>query len=95
MRATNSAGQLSFTFAASVIPRGDGSYIVQPAKPVQQLTVAQAARVLGVSPSTVYRLKDSGLLHAARPSPHKILISAESLESHRCASSDPEFWDRR
>lgn len=80
---------------ATTIPRGDGSYIVSPGRPVQRLTVAAAARELGCSTATVYRLRDAGCLKAERISPHKTLILAESLQAHRQAARDPEFWDGR
>lgn len=90
-----SDAQLSFTFGATIVPRGDGSFVVQPGRPVQRVTVAQAARELGCSVATVYRLRDEGLLQAERISPHKTLILAESIHAHRAAVRDPEFWDGR
>jgi len=86
--------QLALAFEATMTPRGDGSYVVVPGRPVARLTVVAAARELGCSKWTVYRLRDAGHLEAERPSPHKTLILAESLRKHRVAVRDPEFWER-
>jgi hypothetical protein len=86
---------MAFVFSGSTVtPRGDGTFIVTPGKPMQRLTVTAAARELGCSIWTVYRLRDSGHLEAERPSPHKTLILAESIAKHRAAVRDPEFWEK-
>lgn len=46
------------------------------------LTVQEAARVLGVSVHTVYRLIDSGELAAIKVSPRKTVVKAEVLEKY-------------
>lgn len=46
------------------------------------LTVQEAARVLGVSVHTVYRLIDSGDLSAVKISQRKTMIKAEKIERY-------------
>lgn len=46
------------------------------------LTVKEAARVLGVSVHTVYRLIDSGELSAVKISSRKTMIKAEEIERY-------------
>lgn len=46
------------------------------------LTVQEAARVLGVSVHTVYRLIDSGDLSAVKISQRKTMIKAEEIERY-------------
>ena len=54
--------------------------------------MAQAAEILQVSVSSVYRLIDEGVLKAVRPLRGKILIEASDLQRHQEHAADPEFW---
>lgn len=85
-----------FSFAAPICtPRGDGSFVVKPGRPVSRLTVAQAAARAGVSVWTIYRLINEGYLKADRPSPGRIVVDSESLEQHLLVTRDPEYWPAR
>lgn len=74
-------------------PRGDGTFVVSPGKPAQKLTLRQAARMLGRSYWTIWRLYQAGMLAGERPSPHSIMIYADSLQQHIQKTQDPEFWE--
>lgn len=88
------AAPSSFSFSAPVcLPRGDGTFVVSPGKPISRLSVRQAAARAGVSIGTIYRLIGEGLLKADRPSRGRILVDAESLEQHLAGTRDPEFWE--
>lgn len=87
--------QCLFSFLTTTIPHGDSSYIVKPSKPVQDLTVRDAAGLLRVSVSSVYRLVDEGRLKSWRPLKGKILIPAGEIDRHRGQTADPEFWEGR
>ena len=50
-----------FAFSAVVSPRGDGTYLLKPGKPVvpqPRITVRVAAGILGCSKHSVYRYLD-------------------------------------
>ena len=85
--------QITFAFAPSVVPQGDGSFLVKPGRPVSRLTVAEAARTIGRSKWTVYRLYAAGLISGERTSPRGISIHADSLQAHIERCRDLEFWD--
>ena len=77
-----------------LVPIGGGAYKIVPARPLgAELSPKLAARFLGVSRPTMYRLIDQGIIPCRRPSPGKILIEVEALKKHKAASADPEFWD--
>ena len=81
---------------AELIPRGDGTFILKPKVPDQELdtwiTVRQAAEVIGhVGRKAVYRLLDGYLVYR-RPLRKKILVSLKSAHAYREATQDPEFW---
>lgn len=78
-----------------VTPQGDGSFHVRPSKPVSHMSIKQSAAYLNISPSSVYRLVDEGVIPAERPLRGKILIAVSDLEAHKERSRDPEFWQRR
>ncbi|MEW6306164.1 MAG: hypothetical protein AB1705_22075 [Verrucomicrobiota bacterium] len=84
--------QPACTFISIVQSQGDGTYVVKPGRPVERLTVKQAARRAGCSIFTIYRLYEMDILQGERPSPRKILIYADSLERHLAATRDPEYW---
>ena len=66
------------------------------------LSIKEAAAYLSVSSSTIRRLRQSldpctrkPFLLSSRPAPNLILISTQSLDAHREAAQDLEFWDKR
>lgn len=79
------------------IPLGDGSFKAVPRKPVELVSVAQAAKMTGVKRDAIYKLFGSGFIRGTQASPKKILIYLASLVEHLDKASDPEFWttDRR
>ena len=89
--------QFELRFEPEVTPRGDGTWIVKPGKPIvgrRRLTVAQAAAQSGLSADTIRRLYDGGFLEGENPSPRRIFIFADSLEAHQRSTRDREFWDQ-
>lgn len=55
--------QPMFAFAAPVCtPRGDGSFVVSPGKPLSRLTTDQFAREIGVSAESVRRYIQEGVI---------------------------------
>lgn len=86
------AGQLSFGFVPEVIPQGDGSYRVIPGKPVIKVKVSVAARKVGMSVNSIYRLCKANLVAFERPSPKTTFVFLESLEAHLARTRDDEFW---
>ncbi len=79
--------------APTLLPQGDGSFVLRPGKPLVEFSPLQFARAISVSRSTVYRLLDEWkIISYRRPSPRKILIPAEAVESFRRKTEDPEFW---
>lgn len=58
-------GQLEFEFPAVVTPRGDGTWLVKPGRPVprpEEIDTVEAAKLLKVTRKTVLRYVDEGLL---------------------------------
>lgn len=91
------AQQLSFTFSATVIPRGDGSFTVLPGKPVREMRPQAAAKEIGVCKTTLYEMIAAGRLETRRPSPGVIWVRVDGdrgLAAWRTKTSDPEFWER-
>lgn len=95
MRATTQPDQLSFSFTTTMIPQGDGSFVVRPGKPQLFLTAKEVAARMRCSVWTVYTLLDDGTLPSIRPTPHKRLVPAAAFERHMESSRDPEFWRQR
>lgn len=90
--------QLLLSFNAEITPRGDGSFIVKPGKPIlgrRKVTVSEAAAYLKLSEDTIRRLYHAGLLEGERPSPRCIFIYADSIEAHLQAARDREFWENK
>ncbi len=77
---------------ADILPNGHGGYTITPRKPVEELSPRHAAKFLGISRSSIYRLLDLGLLEHTRPTRGKILISVESLKRHKESVRDAEYW---
>jgi hypothetical protein len=82
------------TYLPTAVPQGDGSLVIRPGKPLEKLTLRQAAKRAGCSRTTIYRLWDAGILKGDRPSPRKIFIFSDSLESHLENCLDAQFWKR-
>ncbi|HWY74988.1 MAG TPA: helix-turn-helix domain-containing protein [Verrucomicrobiae bacterium] len=57
MKHKDDSNQLTLTFAPTITPRGDGSFIVTPGKPLVNgtLTVQQLAAQFHVNEDSVYR----------------------------------------
>lgn len=90
--------QITFGFTATIVPQGDGSFLVKPGKPTigrVKLTIAQAAERAKLSEDTLRRLYEAKCLEGERPSPRRIFIYEDSLEKHLAESSDREFWENK
>ena len=87
------AAASKYAFGSSVTPQGDGAYLIKPSKPVEQFTVVQAAAILNVHKSSVYRLINEGKLKAVKPLRKAIRIPAEALAAHQRNAENPEYWD--
>ncbi len=88
------AANAAFSFAPpTLIPQGDGAFLIKPGKPVREMTVMQAMLFLGVGRTSMYELIYAGFIPHRRPTPHKILISVDALEEFRRKTNDPEYWD--
>jgi hypothetical protein len=81
-------------FNPTLVPQGDGSFLVKAGKPVVKLSLRDAAKRSGLSRSTLYRLYESGLVKGERPSPRKIFVYADSLQEHLSKCQDAEYWDQ-
>lgn len=88
--------QLELPILAQLMPRGDGSYILRPKLPDSSgetwMTARAAARILQVSPKTIYRLADAGHIRSRKPSPHLIQIELASLNDYKRRIEEPDFW---
>ena len=94
--ANGEESQAQFSFSPTVIPQGDGSYLVKPDKPIigrEKISVSEAVKRFGSSKATVLRLFHSGMIEGERPSPRKTLVFVDSIERHLKASQDPEYWE--
>jgi hypothetical protein len=88
------APSAAFSFAPpTLIPQGDGAFLVKPGKPIREMSVKQAMVFLGVGRTSMYDLLNSGMIPHRRPLPHKICIPVEALEAFRSKTDDPEYWD--
>jgi DNA-binding XRE family transcriptional regulator len=52
----------AMAFEQTIIPQGEGSYLVKAGRPVAKLRPQDFARELGVNRQTIYRWKDEGLI---------------------------------
>lgn len=82
-----------YAFGSTVTPQGDGAYLIKPSQPVEQFTVLQAATILDVHKSSVYRLIWEGKLKAVKPLRKAIRIPADVLAAHQRNAENPEYWD--
>ena len=77
--------QLEFEFPAVITPRGDGTYLVKPGRPVAravEIDVQAAARILGKTRHTIYRYIDEGLLTGLQTMPRaRVKLIRAEVES--------------
>lgn len=60
-------------FPPQVTPRGDGTFLVKPGRPVvaeSRITVKEACRLLRCSRDSIYRYVNEGLLTASQVKPN-------------------------
>ena len=73
---------------ATVVPNGSGGFVVQPGKPLQEAGTIEAARMLGVSRTTMWELRHDPvagkMLKWRFTSPHRRVVkfTTESLLSY-------------
>jgi len=82
---------------AELIGRGDGTFILRPKVPDQDLdtwvTLSQAARIIGnVGPRNLYPFLGQYLVYR-RPLPRRVVVSLRSAMALKQATQDPEFWE--
>ena len=90
--ALTAAEQLTLFAECEVVPQVDGSFKAIPRKPLVEVTVAQAAKIMSVSVDSVYRLFYADQIKGRRPTPRKILLDVDSLHAHKRATEDTEHW---
>ncbi len=62
-------------------------------KPAKWVTVAEAARIMGVSETTVRDLmNNTTCLLWDQPSRRRRRVDLQSIHDHLAATRDPEFW---
>lgn len=93
--------QLFLSFLApTILPRGDGTYLVQPGKPAAECDSNEAARILGCSRSSISLMLDNPSAQAhikwrwVTPKRGKRLFEVASLYDYIRATRDPEFGQR-
>ena len=97
VKASDERQQLNFSFSPTVIPQGNGDYLVRPGKPICEpieYSVKQAAKELRICLTSAYQLIYEGRLSCRRPRPRKIWIAAEDVKRFKEATRDSEFWDK-
>jgi hypothetical protein len=87
---------LRFTQAALTKQQCDGSFVLQPL--ADWISPAEAARLMGISESSVLRLRDfykdgKPVVLFRRPSPFRLQLQLASVLAHLEQSQEnPEFW---
>lgn len=81
---------------AELISRGDGSFVLRPRVPAQDLdtwlTIQEAGEVIGsINAKSVYPLLGEYLVYR-KPLRRKILVSLKSALALKQATQDTEFW---
>lgn len=66
--------------SADVIPRGDGTFILKPRKPVEWVRTSEAARQCSVSEKTIIRWIQAKRIDGRRVGPRIWQVSAVSLQ---------------
>jgi hypothetical protein len=85
-----------FTQAALTKQQCDGSFVLQPLP--DWISPAEAARLMGISESSVLRLRDfykdgKPVVLFRRPSPFRLQLQLASVLAHLEQSQEnPEFW---
>jgi len=82
---------------AELISRGDGTFVLRPRVPTEDLdtwvTIHQAGEIIGsVNAKTVYGLLGEYLVYR-KPLRRKILVSLKSALALKQATQDAEFWE--
>lgn len=92
---TNHEAQIQFAFVPVVTPRGDGSFVVTPGRPVMEVSTPEALKILNIrGRSTLYGLRDHpkwGKILKWRfttPSQKLIVWDVESLHALLAASKE-------
>lgn len=91
--------KVGFT-APTVLPKGDGSYLVQPGKPAAECDSNEAARILGCSRSSISLMLDNPAAQKlikwrwVTPKRGKRLFEVASLHTYVKSTRDPEFGAR-
>lgn len=77
--------ELALFAPVELIPQGGGQYLLKPGKPVEWLSVAKFATLVGVSPSTVRRYIHQGFIEREQVSSmrHTWRIRSEAVEALR------------
>ena len=76
------------------VPLGDGTFRAIPRKPVQMVSVSQAAKLTGMRLHALYLLYRAGFIEGTQASPRKILLDVASLSKHIKESKAPGYWTR-
>ena len=89
----------SIPLLAELIGRGDGTFILRPRLPNQQLetwiTVSEAAKIVGnVNPRRLYQFLGQYLVYR-RPLPRRVVVSLKSVLAFRQATQDADFWENQ
>jgi hypothetical protein len=84
---------------AELISRGDGTFVLRPRVPAQDLdtwvTIQQAGEVLGsINAKSIYPLLGEYLVYR-KPLRRKILVSLKSALALKQATQDAEFWHNK
>ena len=77
----NQNNPATVALSSEIIPRGDGSFILKPAKPTQWLWAREAAKQCRVSSRTIIRWIESGRIKGRRMGPQRWQVDASSLPS--------------
>jgi excisionase family DNA binding protein len=73
----------SVVIPSTVIPQGDGSFVVRAGKPVAWLKPRELAAHLRISPRTVYKLIEEGTIPpemVRRPLASRVQVSAAAID---------------
>lgn len=76
-----------FSFLPTVVPQGDGSFVVRPGRPVQWVSIQQAADYLQVDDSTIRRWIAEGVL------PEKITDPKTKAVTQVLRKRSPKLWE--
>jgi hypothetical protein len=93
-----SPNQATFYFEPTITPRGDGTFTIQPGRPIpgrKKLTPLEAEKISGLSSDTIIRLYKAEMIEGEQPSPRKYFIYEDSLQAHLARTRDREFWESK